>query len=404
MPTLTIPLADVHVINETIKAINEGYRIISHRGGTRSSKTYSIIQFLIWSSYQPEYSNHISVTSCAFPHLRRGAYRDWKEQMYKLDYNEDHHVKSEDLYNYQTGSMMEFFSVDNALKVRGPGRDILYVNEANLLGNKDAFFQLLLRTRKFCIIDYNPADEFHWIYDDVETRDDCKLIVSTYKDNPFLPEEQVKEIERLKQLGGNYWQVYGLGEIGASEGLIYPNHVIFDYDMPDAKAKGYGLDFGFSSDPTAFIQVHADNENTWEKELIYETGLTNQDLITRFKALGIPKSSVIYADSSEPQRIEEIKRAGYMIKPVKKGPDSIRMGIDALKRKKRHIHKSSTNLIKETKSYSYQIDKDGKPTNNPIQYNDHAQDAVRYFNHMITTNPITQPKLYRRDTMRSRRR
>lgn len=392
--TLTYKIAKTKVSLETYEALKE-YRIIAHQGGTRSGKTYSIIQLLIGLALKSKI--HISVVSCAFPHLRRGALRDWRLLMEEAElYDEESHVKSEDTYHFPNGSIMEFFSVDNALKVRGPGRDILFVNEANLI-NRDTFFQLLLRTRNNVIIDYNPADEYHWIYDDVLTREDCKFIKTTYKDNPFLPKEQIEEIERLQKIGGHYWEVYGLGNVGRAEGLIYPNHEIFNDELPDTKIKGYGLDFGFSSDPTALIQVHADNNNTWEKEIIYETGLTNSDLISKMKALGVPKNKVIYADSAEPQRIEEIKRAGFMIRPVTKGRDSIKMGIDSLQRKKRHIHKTSINLIKEIKSYSWQQDKDGKATNNPISFNDHAQDAVRYFIHMTTTKPtLSKPRIYRR--------
>ena len=398
MSTVTLPLADTKAINETIDALNDKYRIIAHQGSSRSGKTYGLIQLFIYLAVTYEKPLHISIVSIAMPHLRRGAMRDWQEQMEKAGiYDENKHQKTTQTYRYDSGSIIEFFSVDEPTKVRGPGRDILFINECNLI-SKDTFLQLAMRTRKTIILDYNPADEYHWIYDDVLTQKDCKFIQTTYKDNPFLPIEQVKEIERLKDMGGHYWKVYGLGEKGMREGLIYPNHNTFEGEMPDAKIKGYGLDFGFSSDPTALIQVHVEpGVQTWEKEVIYETGLTNSDLIAKMRALGVSKHVPIYADSAEPQRIEEIRRAGFQIKPVKKGADSIRIGIDALSRLKRNIHKTSTNILKEIKSYAWMKDKEDNLTTNPIAYNDHAMDAVRYFVHMTTTKPQPKTKIYRRD-------
>jgi phage terminase large subunit len=377
--------------NSNYYLASKDQKILVHNSG----KTFGIVQLLIGLAVKSKV--HISVVSCSFPHLRRGALRDWKLIMKESGlYDENSHQKTEETYTYSNGSVIEFFSVDNPAKVRGPGRDILFINEANLL-NRDSYIQLSMRTKKTIILDYNPADEYHWIYDEVLTREDCKFIQTTYLDNPFLPKAQKAEIERLREVGGHYWKVYGLGEKGQREGLIYPNHAMFDGDMPDAKTKGYGLDFGFSSDPTALILIHHDGSSTWEKEIIYETGLTNSDLINRMKALNVSKHIPIFADSAEPQRIEEIRRAGYQIKAVKKGPDSIRIGIDALSRYKRNIHSSSINLIKEIKSYAWMQDKEGKVTTNPIAFNDHAMDAVRYMIHMTTMKPKPVGRMKRRE-------
>lgn len=374
---VTLPLANVKVINETIDAINNDYRIIVHQGGTRSGKTFSIVQLLIYISYTNKKPLQTSVVSVSMPHLRRGAMRDWQYQMNKIGlYNENAHQKTTQTYNYPTGSYIEFFSVDDSTKVRGPGRDILFINECNLI-DRDTFLQLLLRTKKIVIIDYNPADEFHWIYDDVIPRNDCKFIKSTYKDNPFITKQQLHEIENLKNIGGNYWKVYGLGERGQRRGLIYPKHTTGTFKNVD-KLHGYGLDFGFSSDPTALIEVGIEKDQAYCKELIYETGLTNQDLIRRFHELNINTHTLIVADSAEPQRIEEIRRAGYNIRSVQKGPDSIRTGIDAVSRYNLIIDKESINLQKEVKSYSWQIDANDKILAKPVPYNDHLMDALRY--------------------------
>lgn len=397
--TLRHQIANIKVPRETYQALQEGYRIICHQGGTRSGKTYSIIQLLIGLALKER--QQISVVSVAMPHLRRGAMRDWQLQMESCDlYDEDQHYKTEGKYTYPNNSYMEFFSVDEPTKVRGPGRDILFINEANLI-NRDTFFQLLVRTRKTIILDYNPADEYHWIYDDVIPRSDCKFIQSTYLDNPFLPKEQISEIERLKNIGGNYWQVYGLGERGQREGLIYPKHITVN-EIPDCKVKGYGLDFGYSSDPTALIEVGIQGERTYEREIIYQTGLTNSDLISKMKALDIDKRTPIYADSAEPQRIEEIYRAGFNIHSVKKGPDSIKIGIDTLSRFERCIDVNSPNLIKEIKGYSWSQDKNGKLLDKPEPFNDHAMDAVRYFIHMNVHDNRTKIARGRRVTPKLR--
>jgi len=214
---------------ESLKAFNEGYRIIVNQGGTRSGKTFSLSQLLIYLALRQKVS--ISTCSVAFPHLRKGAMRDWRKIMedFRL-YDPGAHMKTEQLYTYPNGSYVEFFSVDNQLKVRGPGRDILFINEANII-QYETFRQLLLRTKKAIFIDYNPADEFHWIYDKVLTRPDCYFIKSTYKDNPFLPKEQIYEIESYKETDENFWRIYGEGERGHSEGVIYTKWQTYSSDV-----------------------------------------------------------------------------------------------------------------------------------------------------------------------------
>ena len=373
-------IARIKVILETIKAIKAGKRFIVHQGGSRSGKTYSIIQLLIavaigaMNFFRVPVS--ISVCSIAMPHLRRGAIRDWREQMEKNGlYFEDAHQKTEGKYSFWNGNYMEFFSIDEPTKVRGPGRDILFINEANLVPF-ETFQQLNMRTKKLIILDYNPADEFHWIYDKILPREDCHFVQTTYKDNPYLPKAQREEIEKLKESGGNWWKVYGLGERGTAKGLIYPNHITHEGKWPE-KVHGYGLDFGFSNDPTALVECYVSGNELFVKELIYETHLTNSDLIKKMKSLGI--NGQIWADSAEPQRIEEIRRAGFNIKPVKKGPESVKLGIDKESRHKILLHPSGINTQKEIKSYKWQTDKNDIQLAKPIEINDHAMDAIRYF-------------------------
>jgi len=354
------------VIQESRKAFDQGYRIIVNQGGTRSGKTFSLTQLLIYLAFKQKYS--ISVCSVAFPHLRKGAMRDWRKIMedFKL-YNPNSHMKTEQMYTYPTGSYTEFFSVDNALKVRGPGRDILFINEANII-EYDTFRQLLLRTKKAIFIDYNPADEFHWIYDKVLTRPDCYFIKSTYKDNPFLPNEQIKEIESYKEADPNFWRIYGEGERGHSEGVVYTHWA--NYSGSVSGNIVYGLDFGYNN-PTSLVKVTDKDKNLYVEEIIYQSHLTNQDLISLLKS-HLPSGATIFADAAEPARIEEIRKAGFRCVAANK---NVKDGIDFIKSRKLFVHASSANILKEIKSYKF---KDKNKIEEPLKLNDHAMDAMRY--------------------------
>jgi phage terminase large subunit len=315
----------------------------------------------------------ISVTSVAFPHLRRGAMRDWRTIMENSGlYDPNKHVRTEQVYNYPNGSYTEFFSSDNNLKVRGPGRDILFFNEANLT-DFDTFTQLMLRTRKTIFIDFNPADEFHWIYDNILTRPDCYFIKSTYLDNPFLPHEQVKEIENLKNVDANFWRIYGEGERGHSEGVIYTHWKPYGDTISGQTV--FGLYFGYNN-PTALIRVTENDKNLYWKEEIYQSHLTNSDLIPMIKQIVKPQETV-YCDTAEPNRIEELKRAGIRAMPANK---DVKLGIDFVKSRKLYINSQSANLLKEIKSYKYmdQGKRKGNEPEIPLKLNDHAMDAGRY--------------------------
>jgi phage terminase large subunit len=367
---LNYQIPKIKVSLESYKAYKDGFRIIANQGGTRSGKTYTITQLLIALALKEKV--HISICSVAFPHLRRGVMRDWMTIMDNTNmYDPNEHTRTEQLYHYPTGSIIEFFSVDNNLKVRGPGRDILFVNECNLI-DKDTFRQLLLRTRKTVFIDYNPADEFHWIYDEVLTRPDCYFIKSTYLDNPYLPLEQIKEIERLKDIDENAWRIYGEGERGHSEGIIYTNWNIYSGAINGQSV--YGLDFGFNN-PTALVKITENDRNLYAEEVIYQSGITNQELISLLKAKVKPHEP-IFADAAEPQRIEEIRRAGFNIRAANK---AVKDGIDFIKSHKLYINRESFNMQKEIRSYKYQVSKANKNTSEePIKLNDHAMDAMRY--------------------------
>jgi phage terminase large subunit len=358
-------IPEIKVATESYKAFKEGYRIIVNQGGTRSGKTYTMTQLLIALALKDKCS--ISITSVAFPHLRRGAMRDWRTIMENSGlYDQNHHVRTEQVYNYPNGSYIEFFSSDNNLKVRGPGRDILFFNEANLT-DFDTFTQLMLRTRKAIFIDFNPADEFHWIYDNILTRKDCYFIKSTYLDNPFLPHEQVKEIENLRNVDANFWRIYGEGERGHSEGVIYTHWQ--PYSGQKSGHTVFGLDFGYNN-PTALTRVTDNDGELYWKEEIYQSHLTNSDLIPMLKQIVKPHET-IYCDAAEPNRIEELRRAGIKAQLANK---NVKEGIDFVKSRKLYIHSQSVNLLKEIKSYKYmdQGKKKGNEPEVPLKLNDHC--------------------------------
>jgi phage terminase large subunit len=368
---LNYQIPKIKVALESYKAFQQGYRIIANQGGTRSGKTFTINQLLIALALKDKYT--ISVTSVAFPHLRRGAMRDWRGIMENSGlYDPGNHIRTEQIYNYPNGSYIEFFSSDNNLKVRGPGRDILFFNEANLT-DFDTFTQLMLRTRKAIFIDFNPADEFHWIYDNILTRPDCYFIKSTYLDNPFLPHEQVKEIENLKNVDANFWRIYGEGERGHSEGVIYTHWQPYSGERSGNTV--FGLDFGYNN-PTALVRVTDNDGDLYWTEEIYQSGLTNSDLIPLLKQI-VRQGQSIYCDSAEPARIEELRRAGFNAREANK---DVKTGIDFVKSRKLYINSQSANLLKEIKSYKY-MDRGKSKLNEPeipLKVNDHACDAGRY--------------------------
>jgi phage terminase large subunit len=348
-------------------------RYVVNVGGTRSTKTYSILQVLICKALSESLT--ISIVRKSLPSLKLSVLRDFIEILEKMNlYNPDNHNKTDNSYMLNN-SMIEFFSIDDAMKRRGSKRDILYINEANELTSED-FFQLQIRTTKQVFLDFNPSEQF-WAVDDIMPREDCTTIHSTFLDNPFLAQEQINEIKRLKDTDPDYWAVYGLGIFGGSKKLVYQYNVV-DEIPKEAKLIGLGLDFGFTNDPTALVEVWQFADELYLQELIYKTGLTNTDITRHLEMLGIDRYVEIIADSADPKAIEEIYRMQFNVKPAKKGPDSIMAGIDIMKRHKLFVTKFSTNIIKELNNYKWVVDKDGNTLNKPVDYFNHALDAVRY--------------------------
>jgi phage terminase large subunit len=358
-----------------VLALKKRIKIV--QGGTSASKTYSILAVLIDKALRKD-GIEISVVAESIPHLRRGAMRDfvkilkWTNRFYDQQLN-----KSLLTYHFKNGSVVEFFSADDASKLRGARRDILYINECNNV-TFEAYNELSIRTKKEVYLDFNPANEF-WVHKELKDEPDTDFIILTYKDNEALDESIVSQIEKNRDKAAtssywaNWWRVYGLGEVGSLEGVVFTNWKEIDTIPKEAKLIGIGLDFGYTNDPTAAIEIYNYNGTRIVNELVYRTGMVNSDI-----AKILPSGVIIYADSSEPKSIEEIRRQGKTIKGVTKGADSINYGIDVMQRQDYLVTKQSTNLIKELRSYCWDTDKQGQRMRRPIDHYNHAIDALRY--------------------------
>jgi phage terminase large subunit len=365
--------------SKTFTDIQNGKKIVILRGGTRSGKSYSAIQWLIVKSLE-ESGTTISVVRKSFPSLRISALRDFKTIMTDLGlWQEDRWMATEKAYRFDNGSIVEFLSVDDAEKRKGTKRDYLFIDEANELEYQD-FFQLFIRTTYKTILAFNPSfSKQHWIYTQVAIHPEAEEIVSTYRDNPFLDSGIVQEIERLKDISPSYYATYGNAEFGMIEGLIFDNVKIIDELPEEAELLCYGLDAGYSNDPSALIALLKWNDSIVLDEIVYMRGmLANQLANFCLGAYENYGKAEIWIDSSEPRLRDEIARYGLNIKSVTKGPNSIQMGIDLMKQWPIMVTKRSSNLVNELFSYSWKKDKAGNVINEPEDFNNHAIDASRY--------------------------
>jgi len=353
-------------------------KIIVNQGSSRSGKTYSILQLFIFVKAYEEDDSVFTIARKTLTALKATAMRDFFEILKSAElYDERNHNKSENTYKLNN-NLFEFVGLDQPQKKRGAKRDYLFINEANELTLED-WVQLSIRTRKQVYLDYNPSMEEHWIYDIVLPRDDCTFIKSTFKDNAaFLDPEQIREIENLIRIDESYWKIYGLGEMAQVRGSIYTNWQPVPEFPTDCPVVFYGLDFGYTNDPTAFVKIGLSEGQIFLQELIYETNLTNQEIGERFFELGIKRTDEIFADSAEPKSIYEIYKMGFNIKPTIKGPDSILNGIDIVKRYRLNVTQNSTNLQRELKHYKWREDLNGKSMNIPIDKFNDLCDATRY--------------------------
>jgi phage terminase large subunit len=311
----------------------------------------------------------------SLPHLKRGCIRDFFRILDESEDNNPRYNKTEHIYNFDKGKI-EFFGADESDKVRGPRRDILFLNEANNIPWETAR-GLDIRTTRFTFADWNPISSF-WAHEYWIGHPENAFIHSTYKDAvEVLPEEVVANIESNKDKDQNWWNIYGLGRLGKIEGLVYP---LFSQvkELPAGEVF-YGLDFGFSTDVTALVKNVVIDDSIYSQELIYERGLTNQDIAMRMAELSVQKhSEEIFADSSEPKSIEEIYQYGFNIKPCTKGPGSVEFGHQRIRQYKVHVTEDSLNMIKELRNFRYIADKNGRLTNKTTHSFSHSMDALRY--------------------------
>lgn len=347
------------------------------QGGSSAGKTFGIIPIEIDYAIKNPFTE-TSIVAESIPHLKRGAIRDFKKIMKETNRWIDTSWNASDFrYTFGNESFIEFFSADNSSKLRGARRDRLYINECNNI-DFNSYTELAMRTKQSIFLDWNPSSEF-WFHTDLMNDNDVDFIILNYLDNEAAPQSAIDFILKAQEKGkvsdywANWYNVYGLGQIGNLEGVIFSNYQLIDTIPSDARLLGCGVDFGYSVDPTAIVEVYQYNDQRIIKEICYRTGMLNSDI-----AKVLPKGVPVYADSAEPKSIEEIRRFGISIKGVTKGKDSINYGIQVMQGQNYMITKDSTNLIKELRGYCWDKGKDGKTLPIPVG-DDHIIDAWRYF-------------------------
>ena len=371
-------LQTTRVFSEIETARRNGYTTISEQGSSRSAKTYNTVIWIVCQCLSVPKTT-VSICRSTLPSLKGSVLRDFIEVLQRIgEYNDKCYNKTDLIYTFPNGSWVEFFSCDNETKLRGRKRKILFVNEANELKYLE-WQQLQLRTTQLSIIDYNPSfSDEHWI---CEVNKDPRTyhFISTYKDNPFLEQKVIDEIESLKRKNFSLWQIYGLGLQVQVEGLVFRNVDVVER-IPETgyrRRRFIGMDFGYTNDPTAIVDVLIEEETKtiYLDEICYRTSMLTSDIIAALKPQGQVK---IVSESADPRLVQEIYRAGINIHPVVKYSGSIEAGITKMQEYKLVITKRSTNVIKEFRNYTYQQDKEGKWLNTPIDVWNHAIDAIRY--------------------------
>lgn len=349
------------ITTATEKITKMSGRIRICQGGTSASKTISILLYLIHLAQSDKNKTLTSIVSESIPHLKRGCMRDFKNILESQGYWKDNNWnKTDSIYTFETGSQIEFFSADNADKLRGGRRDRLFLNEANNM-TFDSFEQLEVRTKEFIFIDYNPTNEF-WVFTEViDKRSDYETLILTYKDNEALSKQITDSIEQRMNRKG-WWKVYGLGLLGEIEGLIYKGWKIVDEVPHEARLEKRWLDFGYTNDESAIGEIYYYNGGWILNGLLYRKGMSNKKLADFLNSLENPEVTVV-ADSAEPKSIAEIKAYGVNIVPCTKGKDSVVSGIQLIQDQPISVTKSSTNIIKEQRNYMWAVDKNGKVLN-----------------------------------------
>ncbi len=370
-------------------------RVVINRGGSSSSKTYSLALVFILKLFS-EHNVTISVVRATLPALKKSVLKDFLDLLNHYELYKFIQFNKTELYIFcpQTNSRIEFFALDGSegeQKARGARREYLWVNEANEV-KYSIFRQLNIRTRRQTFIDFNPSDEYVWINQELEIKratikNDVRVIISSYLDNPFLSKDEVEEIELLKPVysdtgvlisgDDSFWKVFGTGQYGHISGLIFPSVFECEWDNIDLP-EAYGQDYGYSNSPTTMVGVKEDDENIYLKEFVYDTGLKARHIASTMTEFGFTDETIITGDSEDPRLIEEINDLGFNISSAEKGPDSVKHGIDSMKQKKIHIDRNSLNGQKEARLYKWKEDRDGNTLNEPVKKFDHFWDAARY--------------------------
>jgi phage terminase large subunit len=352
--------------------LNPDYRNYVFQGSSRAGKTYNIILWMVINILNEE-NKVYSIVRKTLPSLKGSVLRDLKDILIKLELYDSNKWHSVDGYVEIGSNIIEWFSLDLEEKIRGRKRDICFVNEATEI-TYDEYVQLSLRTSEKMILDFNPSLWQSWLYD-MEKQSDTFYTIVTYKENPFLPQQQVEEIEKLRTRDPNLWRVFGLGQKGIPTRVVFSHQQIYDELPQGAKLLGYGIDIGFN-DPNTLIKVYKDGDSIYCEELLYLRNTTIPDFIYKIKDLGLNLTDDFIVDSAAPQAIAEMSRSGINAKPVKK--DTILAGIDQIKRYNLFIHRNSLNLQMELNSYVWKSDKNGNNLDEPEDKNNHIIDALRY--------------------------
>jgi phage terminase large subunit len=377
-------------INTTITYQNQAdsqTRVTHHIGGTRSGKTWAILQWIIVQALQNK--EEVTIVRKTIPSLKRTVMKDFKDVMQLIGlWNENEFNISDRIYTLYNGSTIQFISTDDAEKLRGLKSSVLWLEEANEI-DEESYFQLQIRCTGPILLSYNPTiSPYHWI----RLMQDCTRYFTTFRDNIYLEDSVKKAIEDLQHTNQKAWKVYGLGEYVGNEKAIFEFNTI-DKMPVDAEFVAFGLDFGYSSDPTALASLWRYNNEIYIYEHCYEKGLVTKDIADMLSKV-VHGREEIWADSAEPRLIDELYRLGFNIKPVKKGPDSINFGIQVLNNYTINIPKECQNLINEFYSYEWGTDRMGKQIDKPIDFNNHLIDAARYAAMMTLSNKATAAGKY----------
>jgi phage terminase large subunit len=368
------------VFDEILKSDENDKRIVIAQGGSRSGKTYNILIYWIYKLLQED-NKTLSIVRKTLPALKNSVLKDLKDvlEIFGL-YDDNLWHKQEGFFQLGTNTI-NWFSVDEPQKLRGSKRDYLYCNEANELSIED-WNQLIFRTSGKVILDLNPSALSCWVYD-LENRDDTYLFKTTWRDNPFVDKNIVKELEALKDKDENLYRIYNLGERGIATTLVFNKFLEIDKIPKEAKLLGYGADFGYN-DPATLIAVYMMDDNLFYKELIWGRNLTTPDFIEKLNQLNLERTDTIWCDSAQPQSIEEMRRAKFNAKPVNK--KSILHGIDLMRRHNNFITMDSKNILYEFNSYKWKTDRDGNLLDVPEDKDNHTIDAIRYVLEMTIGN------------------